>query len=101
MHRHVLGLQRRPVILSSRSWRLSPRIPAPPPPPPSKYNSHLPTRTLATSASTSTSTSQSTTADMVMESLQEMYATAKDELEMAAEETERRTVDRKSTRLNS
>jgi hypothetical protein len=27
-----------------------------------------------------------------MESLQEMYATAKDELEIAAEETERRTV---------
>ena len=34
----------------------------------------------------------SRTADTVMESLQEMYATAKDEFEIAAAETEKRTV---------
>lgn len=52
------------------------------PPPPNLYRLPLAARGFASSRS----------ADEVMDALQEMYATAKDEFEIAAEETERKTV---------
>ncbi|KIW80474.1 hypothetical protein Z517_07090 [Fonsecaea pedrosoi CBS 271.37] len=42
--------------------------------------------------SSSSRYAQSPTADAVMENLNELYATAKDEFEIAAEETEKKTV---------
>jgi hypothetical protein len=69
MHRHLLKY-RTPAFSSVIS---RPSLPQP---------GQQPVRTFATSR----------TADTVMDSLQEMYATAKDEFEIAAEETEKKTV---------
>jgi hypothetical protein len=69
MHRHLLKC-RTPVFSSliSRPGLLQPR--------------QQPVRTFASTR----------TADTVMDSLQEMYATAKDEFEIAVEETEKKTL---------
>src|SRR2546423_4969123 len=75
MHRHVLK-SRTPTFSSLLSREVQPQ------PQPCRPRQKYKVRALATSRP----------ADTVMDTLTELYSTAKDEFEIAAEETERRTV---------